>query len=301
MFLDDQDRRTFLALLREVHGRFSVSTHAFCLMGNHYHLLLHTPAGGLSEAMQFHGAAYARYFNRRHGRDGPLCRGRFRSTVVNDDAHLLQLTRYIHRNPKDIRPPVDLATYRWSSHRTYLAGSGQVGLPGWLDVDLVLAVAGSVASYRSFVTEPQASDGVDQTSLRSAGLAEVIPVDGRRIVPPPAQDGRVLAAVQEAIASPCVVEVNRGRRLTDRATRRLARLAGVAVAASLGASTNEIATTYGFASVSGVRSAVHRSRKRVAADPAYAALLRSVAQHAAALIESSGEVETRRDRPTSTP
>ncbi|MGI9611839.1 MAG: transposase [Acidimicrobiales bacterium] len=260
MFLDDRDRRMFLALLKEVHERFDVSCHAFCLMGNHYHLVLHTPDGNLSDAMRHHASGYTRSFNRRHGRDGPLFRGRFRSTVVENDAHLLQLVRYVHRNPDDLRPEVDRDDYRWSSQGVYLGRGRQ---PPWLETTLVLAIAGGPASYRAFVAEPQPSDG-PMTS------EEAIPLNSRQIDPPSGYV--VVAAVEQAIAA-----IVHHDPQTEGGYGSLARrLCAVALAAELGASSHDIATSLGFTNTSSVRSAVHRSRRKATTDPAYAALVEQV-------------------------
>ena len=132
VFLTARDGKAFESLLADGCERFGVQAHAYCLMSNHYHLLLHCPTGGLSEFMQGLGARYTRLLNERTGRDGPIFRGRFRSLVIDSDSYLTAVGRYIHRNPLDLRPQVDLATYRWSSYRHYLRLGGK---PNWLRVD----------------------------------------------------------------------------------------------------------------------------------------------------------------------
>lgn len=120
IFFDDEDRTEFGRRLAYVHEAYGVDCLAYCLMDNHYHLLLRTPEGSLSEAMQHLGSTYTRHTNDRVGRDGPLFRGRFHSMLVSSDTYLMWVTRYIHRNPLDIAGVSSPRGYRWSSYRAYL-------------------------------------------------------------------------------------------------------------------------------------------------------------------------------------
>ncbi len=169
VFFDDEDRRLFGRLLTLAHERFGVEVHAYCLMTNHVHLLVHCPQGRLSEAMQLVGSVYTRATNERVGRDGPLFRGRFHSLPVTSDDHLLSAVRYIHRNPLDIAGVSHPVDYRWSSHRTYL---GQRPCPPFVRTDEVLArFGGDRALFDRFVSadpgapERSAASAVDVSSL----------------------------------------------------------------------------------------------------------------------------------------
>jgi REP element-mobilizing transposase RayT len=151
VFLDDNDRVQFGHRLAEIHERFGVETHAYCLMDNHYHLLLHCPFGGLSRAMQLVGSVYTRHVNDRVGRDGPLFRGRFHSRLITTDAHLVTAVRYIHRNALDLSGVDRVDAYRWSSHRTYL---GHRTPPPWMFTSTVLAhFAGDAHAFHAFVSD----------------------------------------------------------------------------------------------------------------------------------------------------
>ncbi|HSL75287.1 MAG TPA: transposase [Ilumatobacteraceae bacterium] len=159
-FHSDADRVEFGRLLGVGHDRFGVEVHAYCLVPNHYHLLVHCPLGGLSPFMQQLGSVFTRHVNERLGRDGPLFRGRFRSIAVTDDRQLLATTRYIHRNALDIVGVTDVAGYRWSSHRTYL---GLRAAPPWLRTETVLAYfAGDPDQFARFVS----GDGADERGSR---------------------------------------------------------------------------------------------------------------------------------------
>lgn len=116
----DADRERFIARLDVVVERFDVEVHAIALMSNHFHALLYSPLSDISEAMKDLQGPYARYYNWRTSRKGPLFVPRFWATAVTSDAQLIQTVRYIHRNPIDIAGTELLTTYRWSSLPAYL-------------------------------------------------------------------------------------------------------------------------------------------------------------------------------------
>jgi REP element-mobilizing transposase RayT len=129
IFFSTSDGEAFEQLLAEGVQRHGVELHAYCLMPNHFHLLLHCPDGGVSTFMQRVGTLYARRVKFRRSGDGPVFRSRFRSIPLRSFEHVAQVGRYIHRNPTDLSPPVDLTTYRWSSLRCY---AGVATVPSWL-------------------------------------------------------------------------------------------------------------------------------------------------------------------------
>ena len=132
---DDQDRRIFLEALEEVSERFSLEIYAFVLMTTHYHLLLQTRDANLSRAMQWLGVTYTRRFNDRHLRSGHLFQGRFKSILVENDAYVVKLSCYIHRNPLRAGLVKRLIDYKWSSYPVYAYGRRG---PEWLKTDLIL-------------------------------------------------------------------------------------------------------------------------------------------------------------------
>lgn len=136
-FFADVDRLEFGQRLAEMHERFGVRTLAYCLMDNHYHLLLQDPAGALSQAMHHLGLVYTRHTNDRIGRDGPLFRGRFHSIPVMTDEYLRMAVHYIHRNPLELPRVGSVVDYRWSSLRAYL---GLRQPASFLDLELVLGL-----------------------------------------------------------------------------------------------------------------------------------------------------------------
>jgi len=141
VFRDDEDRQLFLATLEAATEEYGLRLHGFCLMPNHYHLLVETPRANLSRAIGWLQTTYTIRFNRRHRRSGHLFQGRFKAHVVDAEDYARQLVCYVHLNP--VRPsdknaivPVDrraaLAQWRWSSHLAYL---GRVPAPTWLCTD----------------------------------------------------------------------------------------------------------------------------------------------------------------------
>ena len=140
IYRDDDDRNCFLDTLETAVERFGLVIHAYCLLPNHYHLLLQTPRGNLSDSIGWLQTTYSVRFNRRHARSGHLFQGRFKAHLVEADSYARQLIKYIHLNPvrpKDKRRAVpvqrrgELSHYRWSSHRVY-AGLGSASPPRWL-------------------------------------------------------------------------------------------------------------------------------------------------------------------------
>ena len=154
-FADDDDRRCFLGLLAGVVERFGWLCHAYCLMGDHYHLLIETPKANLSRGMRQLNGVYTQRFNRRHGRVGHLFQGRFKAILVEKDSHLLELCRYVVLNPVRAKITRRADAHPWSS---YAATAGSQTAPGFLTIDWVLAQFGRQRSraqlrYREFVAE----------------------------------------------------------------------------------------------------------------------------------------------------
>lgn len=119
IFYDNQDRGYFLKLLRrKKEGDYLV--HAYCLMPNHFHLVLQEQAFNASNIMKTVNERYAQYFNRKYKRIGALFQGRFKSRAINDDAYLLTVVRYIHQNPVAAGIVAAMHEYKWSSYLAYL-------------------------------------------------------------------------------------------------------------------------------------------------------------------------------------
>lgn len=153
--LGDADREMFVETLASVVERFEWICHAWCLMNNHYHLLIETPKANLSRGMRQLNGVYTQKFNRSHRRVGHLFQGRYKAILVERNSYLLELCRYIVLNPVAAHMVDDVSAWRWSSYR---ATVGIESKPGWLTVAWVLGQFAQAAErarkhYRDFVAE----------------------------------------------------------------------------------------------------------------------------------------------------
>ncbi|HMS85989.1 MAG TPA: transposase [Nitrospira sp.] len=155
IFLQDEDRPRFLRVLEQVVARCHLLLHAYCLMDNHFHLVVETPDANLSKAMRQLNGVYTQAFNRRHQRVGHVLQGRFKAILVDRDNYLLELCRYVVLNPVRARLTREPDTYLWSSYR---ATAGLVPPSAGLTVDWLLSQFGRQRAaahrkYRAFVAE----------------------------------------------------------------------------------------------------------------------------------------------------
>jgi putative transposase len=166
---DDQDRGTFLEFLEKAHEKLGGIIHAFCLMDNHFHLLLETPRGNLSRFMHFVNTSYSVYYNARYLRGGHLFQGRFKAILIEADAYAQVVSRYIHLNPVGAGLVTYPEDYRWSSLGEY-AG---LRIPlSWLRTDFVLSYFGEnvVSSRSSYLDFIRAAVGnVQENPVKIAG------------------------------------------------------------------------------------------------------------------------------------
>lgn len=137
IFLDDVDRRSFIDNLGRVSQRFDWTVWAWCLMDNHYHLLIETRLPTLSKGMREVNGVYTQAFNRRHRRMGHVLQGRFKAILVDQNAYLLELARYIVLNPVRAHLVQSAGESDWSSFKAVM---GKVPVPKWLAVDDILAM-----------------------------------------------------------------------------------------------------------------------------------------------------------------
>lgn len=160
IFKDDRDRTVFLEKLQGSLATYQVEVHAYVLMHNHFHLMVCTPKGNLSEFMRHFNISYTAAYNRRHRRVGHLYQGRYKAIVVDQDSYLLELSRYVHLNPVRVKgfqkravseTTRYLERYRWSSLPGYLKAADK---QFWVRYGAVLDQVGqSRKRYGQFITE----------------------------------------------------------------------------------------------------------------------------------------------------
>ena len=153
IFRDDDDRQAFLDVLGLGLARFGASALAYCLMGDHYHLVVQTHRGGLSQLMRHVNGVYTQTFNRRHGLVGHLLQGRYKAIVCDSDRYMMALCRYVERNPAAAELVAAPGDWAWSS---FNAHTGQVAVPDWLDT----------AQLQAFMLQRAPRDGAERAQAQ---------------------------------------------------------------------------------------------------------------------------------------
>ncbi len=201
VFREARDYQRFLDGLAEAHTRWGVEVFAYCLLGTHYHLCLRTPEGNLARVMRHIDGLYTQRFNRAHARDGPLFRGRYQAILVEAEAYLAAVVRYIHLNPVTAGLAATPEAYLWCSHQYYLSPRRA---PTWMNLEDVLepfarpkifhrfVVGGDAPSLEQFYARGRQSPILGgerfQAKIRRKvqALDREHPRDQRRVLRPPA-------------------------------------------------------------------------------------------------------------------
>ena len=160
IFHDKDDYQMFVDLLKETSKMWNIRISAYCLLPNHYHILVQTPEANISRSMRHLNGIYTQRYNRKHSCDGQLFRGRYKSILISENSYLLQVVRYIHRNPLRAGLAKKLEDYTWSSHKGYLSISKKWD---WINKKFILSMLSKnknkwIASYRKFVKVEDDSD-----------------------------------------------------------------------------------------------------------------------------------------------
>lgn len=155
IYRDEEDREKFLEVLEAVVRQYHWLCHAYCLMDNHYHLLIETPEANLSRGMRQLNGLYTQAYNRRHRRPGHVFQGRYKSILVEKESYLLELCRYVVLNPVRAKMVKRPEGWKWSSYR---ATGGVKAVPPFLTVEWILSQfagsrVGAQKRYKTFVSE----------------------------------------------------------------------------------------------------------------------------------------------------
>lgn len=238
IFLDDADRAAFLENLGRVTRRFDWQVWAWCLMGNHYHLLIETRQPTLAKGMREVNGVYTQAFNRRHGRVGHVLQGRYKAILVDQDTYLMELSRYIVLNPVRARLVARAEDCSWSSYRAVM---GKTPAEDWLAVDRTLEMFHSKRgparrAYARFVHDGIGADDPHEDMQRAGILGSERFID------------RVLERVdRQAISSEVVRKERPAMSLESIASKQATRDAAIRQAYSTGAYTiSEIARFFGL-------------------------------------------------------
>ncbi|MFZ5634720.1 MAG: REP-associated tyrosine transposase [Bacillota bacterium] len=193
LFNDDKDRKKFLEILSRMKHKYNFKIHGYCLMDNHVHIIIDIMENDISTVMKSINVSYARYFNDKYNRVGHLFQDRFQSELVEDDRYLLELSRYIHRNPVEAHMVKHPGDYRWSSYNIYIGkAEDEYHL---VDPLLVLGCfsnnqATAVKEYMVYVTS---TEGRKQWQKDISSSIMDIPSDNKRSV----SKNEILALIRE--------------------------------------------------------------------------------------------------------
>ena len=296
IFVEDKGRQSFLDLLADITRLWQVEVHAYCLMDNHYHLLLSTPTAGLSRAMRHLDGIYTQRFNRVHRRDGPLFRGRYKSLLIDAEEYFLSVVRYIHHNPLKAGVASDIDRYRWSSHWGYLNKQQR---PDWLNTGAVLSRFGGLKEYREFMhseieeeIEEFYGGRYQKSVLGSKGFIEGVREklgDKARIEDEKPESKRVFGLDLEEIVGATAREYGKGVEEIKRRKgggENEARMMAIYLSRQLGGHKHEeIGKMVGIEKTSSVSSAYLRMKARVGREKQ---LARRVRRIEAAVLKSKG-------------
>ncbi len=171
IFLDDEDRLNFLEILKKVNEKYNWLCHAYCLMNNHYHLVIETPDGNLSKGMRQLNGVYTQFFNKKYSRVGHLFQGRYKAILINKDSHLLEVCRYVVLNPVRAGIVNSPEQWIWSS---YMATAGLEKPHSCLTAEWVLKQFSdkrdeAIKRYREFVFA-----GIGKESIWKALKAQIL-------------------------------------------------------------------------------------------------------------------------------
>lgn len=281
VFSDRSGYESFLVTLGEAAARFRVEIHAYCLMPNHYHLLLRTPEANLNRVMRHIDGIYTQRHNKLTKTDGPLFRGRYKAILVEADSYLLAVSRYIHRNPVEGRRPLvkRLEKWAWSSYPAYIE---KAPAPRWLVRQAIYEMlhgSRNVRRYRAFVEAPVdeelkafygkerrppvlGGDAFRARVLRSARIPEEVPQVQSR---PYRSLESVLRAVAEEYGATVSALTQRGQGGRRNAARQLAMLVAREETSETLA---DLAKAFGGVHYSAISQGVARIKLRMEGEPA---------------------------------
>jgi putative transposase len=221
IFLNESDRYAWMEILGKVCVRCNFIVHAYCQMGNHYHLMVETVEGNLSQGMRQLNGAYTQNFNRYHGMVGHVLQGRYKAILVQKESYLLELVRYVVLNPVRAGMVSSPRDWKWSSYR---ATTGAVDRPDWLSTEWLLAQFGrsgddAVQRFQQFVL-----DGIDEPSPLKAVRHQLLLGDPRFVAehahPDAGENMAGVAKIQRRASVPALADFEKQYPERDEAMAR---------------------------------------------------------------------------------
>jgi len=283
IFFADDDRCYFLHCLRKACEKFGAVVHVYCLMPNHFHMILETPFGNLSRMLHFLVTKYTVYFNKKHKRQGHLFQGRYRSVLVEVVSYAKELSRYVHLNPVRSRIVDRPERFEWSSYGYYL---GSARPEKWLETASILRMFGedAAASQRAYVEfviqgigeEPPDSirDSVRTGILGSEEFIKRIKrtyLEGE--VDKPDRDRPQLRKLRDKPDLPCILSL--ADRSLGPGNRWVVPIAILVAYSRTVAKLKDIGEFFSL-SVSGVSNARSRAREAIRTSPALARIVQEI-------------------------
>lgn len=208
IFRNNLHRTIFLELLDECHRMYNINIHAYCLMDNHYHLLISTPDANLSQAMRHLNGVYTQRFNRLMKSDGSLFRGRYKAKIIEDDCYLLIVSRYIHLNPVEANIAANPSQYKWSSYPAYI---GMVKPPSWLSTDTLREMISHTISLSHINDYQDYVENHDITEINTFTSTKLTsPIFGSS-----AFKEKILSTIEVSMKNACAPDINRARDIPE--------------------------------------------------------------------------------------
>jgi REP element-mobilizing transposase RayT len=270
IFKSEADREKFLTYLESATERYGAVFHAYCLMSNHYHLMIETPGGNLSRIMKHINNSYTNYFNIKRKRAGHLLQGRYKAILIEADTYAAELSRYIHLNPVRAKKVSSPEEYKWSSYRFYSEGAG----PSWLSTGFVLGYFGTDPDERrrNYITYILEDVGKKSPDPLAGSVASTIlgTDDFVRDIREKYLEGRAsdrdIPALRELTGRPDIMMIKEAVEEAFPGNGRLARAAGIYLCHRFsGAKLKDIGDLYGI-SESGVTQAGKRFEETMKKD-----------------------------------
>lgn len=283
IFKSRKDREKFLSYLESATERYGAVIHSYCLMNNHYHLMLQTPRGNLSQIMQHINSSYTTYFNVKRNRAGHLLQGRYKAILVDADSYATELSRYIHLNPIRVGIVQAPEDYPWMSYRCY---TGDAAAPGWLKTDFILGFfdkneATARKKYQQFVYDlmgREYSSPLQETFASTIlGTAEFVSTIHERYLSDRKAD-RDLPSLRELSRKPSLDEIVQAVRKVFREDVRQATKASVYMCHRFsGAKLKEIGELFRLTN-SGVTQASRRFGQEIDCDKRLKEMVKKIAE-----------------------